>query len=500
MSSIFPLAAAEIRLRKDLGSDAGGVTAHTKLDDITLSVNGIQSNTSSLGGDISAVAGDVTTLLANLAIVDGVVDGIQADLDNTTDGLGALHTLILVNASTLTAIDGKADSIEGKVDNVKTVVDANSVHLTDIKTAIGDRNGSNLFTDIEVIKSQVDQIQNNTRTTIALLSEMEAPEIGQERIYKIQLNNYDVAGNPSEPESVPHVVVESFGGASRVANLVDDAGVAIVPNGGNYEMISDPGDGRYHINYKITDSHALNEGLLFTFSVTENATERLLDRVSRVVEDSTASFTPTDRNTINSISTDVGNVQSTADTIIFDISMLSGDVANNFSEIESNGNDISTLQSSIDDTQGAGFDTATDSLEAISNAIAALSANTSASQKVFEVTATTTSIAETESDMVALSVNSDYNIIKELRVIPTAGGCNEFSVQICEDSAGNAANTLLYFEKAKPDKGDLRLACDLIYINKDGSQSNKIFVKVTNEDATGGNTFNVVVRGIEASA
>ena len=61
---------------------------------------------------------------ANLATVDTVVDGIQTDLDNGTDGLGALKTLIdAVNTDLGNGTDGLG-ALKTLIDTIDTVVDA----------------------------------------------------------------------------------------------------------------------------------------------------------------------------------------------------------------------------------------------------------------------------------------------------------------------------------------------------------------------------------------
>ena len=71
----------------------------------------------------TAISDAALATAANLTTVDTVVDGIQTDLSNGTDGLGALKTLI-------DAVDTVADAVKAVTDNLP-----NSGALTDLATA-----------------------------------------------------------------------------------------------------------------------------------------------------------------------------------------------------------------------------------------------------------------------------------------------------------------------------------------------------------------------------
>jgi len=97
----------------DLGTDIAQLLTYTDiLDDAT---NGL-ANIKSL----------IDTLTTNVGTVDTVVDGIQTDLSNVTDGLGALRTLILANATLIGALDATA-----------TADDLSDIATTDIAAKVG---------------------------------------------------------------------------------------------------------------------------------------------------------------------------------------------------------------------------------------------------------------------------------------------------------------------------------------------------------------------------
>ena len=71
--------------------------------------------------DVTGIAGDAmrgtdsAATAANLATVDTVVDGIQTDLDNATDGLGALKTLIDAVQTTADAVETDTQDIQSRL-------------------------------------------------------------------------------------------------------------------------------------------------------------------------------------------------------------------------------------------------------------------------------------------------------------------------------------------------------------------------------------------------
>ena len=105
-----------------LGVNSSGHVSRATLCDTTT------TNSDMRGTDSGATA-------ANLATVDTVVDGIQTDLSNGTDGLGALKTLI-------DTVDTVADAVKAKTDQltftVSNQVDSNAVSAALTVAAIAD--------------------------------------------------------------------------------------------------------------------------------------------------------------------------------------------------------------------------------------------------------------------------------------------------------------------------------------------------------------------------
>lgn len=100
-----------------------------------------------LPATLATIAGyidtEIATIIANLATVDTVVDGIQTDLSNGTDGLGALKALI-------DTLDAVTDAV--KVDTAAILVDTNELQ-TDLT------NGGRLDLLIDDILADTNELQ-----------------------------------------------------------------------------------------------------------------------------------------------------------------------------------------------------------------------------------------------------------------------------------------------------------------------------------------------------
>jgi len=91
----------------------------------------------------TTIPATITTLTTNVATVDTVVDGIQTDLSNATDGLGAIKTAIdtantdLANGTDgLGALKALIDTIDTVVDGIQTDLSNGTDGLGAIKTAV----------------------------------------------------------------------------------------------------------------------------------------------------------------------------------------------------------------------------------------------------------------------------------------------------------------------------------------------------------------------------
>ena len=120
-------------IQTDLSNGTDGLGALKALiDTVDTVADAIKVVTDALpnSGSLSSLA-----TAANLATVDTVVDGIQTDLSNGTDGLGALKTLIDTVDTVVDAVKAKTDQLTFTVSNQ---VDSNALSAALTVAAIAD--------------------------------------------------------------------------------------------------------------------------------------------------------------------------------------------------------------------------------------------------------------------------------------------------------------------------------------------------------------------------
>ena len=509
MALNHPLTPVELLLRRDLGTHGdSGNEVHAKLDRAAFDLGNILTDTADIQPKIGVpvtgtLSGDIMALQADVDSIDSNVSSVLGSLGNAVYGLSALEAKIAIID---TVVDGIAatlgtpvgSSLSADIAAVKAETALIKTDTTNIISTIGTPIYGTVVADIADIASKVGGIQNNTRTTVAILDEFEMPPTGQTYFYLIQLNNFDSVGNMEAPDSAPTVTVVSFSGVNRSGNLVDDAGNP------STTMIFDS-EGRYHIRYKVTDSHPVNEGLLFTFDIIEGGVTRKIDRVARVVEEISSTFTAADRATLGDILTDTADMQpklgTPVTTISGDIAAVKSDTANIVAKDDVIDTNVSTALVEIAEIQSKDsnltFDRSTDSLEAIRDKLDAFSSSPSV-QDAMRAVKTSGSIPQGGSELVVLGstegvTSSDCNI-KEIRVVPSTQTSTSFTVEVFEDIA--ATLPLLQYTNANSSKGDLRLMLDLIFMNRNSIVSKNIYVKITNVTDASSSVFNVEIRGI----
>lgn len=511
-----PLVPTQRTLRMVLGQDGDtGVEAHAKLDRIKDDTQATLTDTAQMQpivGSASSyttgtIGGDLVLLntLLNNANVD--TDAILALLNDGGFGLQAIQNAITaaraVIDDTNTKIGTPTDTdIATDIANVQTVADSSETKIDGIITTLGTPATTSLGADNAEIISKIDQMQNNTRTTVAMLTEMEVPHTGTD-YFLIQLNNFDDVGNMLALNSLPTVTVKTFNGVDRTNNLVDDS------NNPSSTMILDS-LGRYHIRYAVAYDAVVNEGLLFTFTLKEGNPEvtRTIDRLSRVVEEVSSTFTANDRITLGEVLADTDSLQSTqVPAIDTRLTNTQTTVNADYALDQVIDGKADTIIADLDvvknkDTS-ATFDQSTDSLEALSERLDGLASDIAGITAVSSVTQSflakkiSGSLAQGASELVNLGtaegVRSPSSKIVELKVIPTTTTSTNFTVEVFEDSA--ATKLFARYKKAKANKGDLAIRVNLNYYNQDSTPSNNIYVKITNVADSSTSTFNVEVRG-----
>jgi hypothetical protein len=133
-----------------------GTTLNDKIDVIDGNVDSILTDTG------TTIPATITTLTTNVGTVDTVVDGIQTDLSNGTDGLGALKALI-------DTVDTVADGIQTDLSNgtdglgaLKSLIDTVDTNVDSVLTDTG----TTLNDALAVVDANVDAILVDTGTTL----------------------------------------------------------------------------------------------------------------------------------------------------------------------------------------------------------------------------------------------------------------------------------------------------------------------------------------------
>jgi len=212
--------------------------------------------------EIADILTDTGTTLNNL------IAAIQADMDNTTDGFGALKLLI----------DGVQNDLDNGADGLgalKTLLDTLIARLTAARAGYLDKLN---ITGNVAASSEVTAIQNNTRVRVMVPHTMERPDSGS-TAFKLHLYIYDEAGNMEAPDSAPTITAENETGTSRSANL----GVVTLESAGHYS-----------VTYTLASGDGI-EQLIFEWTVTEGAVARLHGSSAQVVDTSAVDFTSADR-------------------------------------------------------------------------------------------------------------------------------------------------------------------------------------------------------------
>ena len=170
---------------KDLVDNGYNTTSH-KINGVILA-DVCTTNTDMVGTDNAALATTALTnvtwtnakavfLNASIQTIDTVVDGIQTDLNNSTDGLGALKTLIDTNQTDLdTIIVDTGTDIPARFDGIEGTTFATA---TDSLEAIRNRGDDAWVTGAGGSSPTVEEIRSEMDTNSSRLSAIEADTTG----------------------------------------------------------------------------------------------------------------------------------------------------------------------------------------------------------------------------------------------------------------------------------------------------------------------------------
>lgn len=259
--------------------------------------------TGSLSGAVGSVAGNVGGNV--VGSVDSVVSGVTLADDSITAAkiaadagteiatavwasgtrtLSSFGTLIADIWAYATASIATAGSI-GKliVDNLNAAITSRMASYTQPTGFL-----AATFPGTVASSSEVTAIQNNTRTVIVVPEIIERPDSGTDT-YLVHLYLYDETGAMEAPDSAPTVALTNSAGIDRSARLGSTIGTLV-------------GTGHYKWAYTNTSTDTL-EQLLWEFSVTEGGATRLFGRNSILVDAVAVDFTSADRTVLNAAAT-----------------------------------------------------------------------------------------------------------------------------------------------------------------------------------------------------
>jgi len=150
-----------IKAITDALPDSGALTTINNyvdlIDDATNGLAAIKAEVEGLAG--AAMRGtDNAATEAKQDIIDTVVDGIQTDLSNVTDGLGALKALIDANKTAIDAIQTDLDNGTDGLGALKTEIDANETKIDTVDTVVDgiQTDLSNATDGLGALKTEID--------------------------------------------------------------------------------------------------------------------------------------------------------------------------------------------------------------------------------------------------------------------------------------------------------------------------------------------------------
>lgn len=321
------------------------------------------------------------------------------------------HASIKITNHDIESVGGDVVSIES---TVNSVVHGNAA----LKTKLDGMEGSGFATGsdslkaikdylVNTIQTSISQIQNNVSISVSLSTQMLRPSTGSVS-FQIFVDLYDNTGNLEDPDDQDSpngawvsVDVTDESGNDRTGNL---SGLNGGTTHGGLKWMTRNAQGRFQCAYDVANTHDL-EQLNFAFDFEEGGVPKGTRRSSVVTGSADLSGTVDNiYNEVTDVTYGLSAIKTLMDTyqtanqadltnIETKIDTVDTVVDNNYSEltnvtyglsalqvlIAGIDTDLTTIEGKIDTAQadltaikGAGFNGAEDSLEAISDAIAAI--------------------------------------------------------------------------------------------------------------------------------
>lgn len=286
--------------------------------------------------------------------------------------------------------------VEGKIDLIQTDVTAIKSDVTSIKSTVEDTNTevkspthglSEIKNVVDALSTALGQIQNNTRFTVTMPTQMVILATGV-KAYRLWVALFDTAGNLEDPDGAITVSIENDQGANRNDYLKDSVA------SGTVNMTQDS-TGIYYIDIEIPDT-AVEEQNIYFFNYVENTIPLTQVRTTNLIQEVNASGLALEatsqsiKTTVETMAPQIADIQTKINDAGFGLSAIRNAITAVQTVVDGNNTlltdptvglanlkailDLKASQASVDaldtkiddDVKGTGFDQAEDTLHQIS--------------------------------------------------------------------------------------------------------------------------------------
>lgn len=269
-------------------------------------------------------------------------------------------------------VDGNVDTVLTQTTDIQSKVNNGTYGLAAIQSLVS------------AVQSAVGNIQNNTRFSASVPSDLIRPPSGS-ITYRVPISLFDTNGDMEDPDSNQiAVTIANSAGVSRKSYL---SGYVDEPTPLYATRV---GKGDYYVDVVLPNTATVEE-LIFAFSYNEGAVPYVQRRVGNVVADVQSSgfalettaqtiLADTDeiqqkinngtyglaalRNAVDAAQLDIDAILAELASGVYGLSAIKTAVDTKASQAS-----VNAIQTDVDDIQGAGFATGTDSLKQISSRV-----------------------------------------------------------------------------------------------------------------------------------
>jgi archaellum component FlaC len=483
----YPTNFAQEDFRESVGFDGDAAPKlHGKVDNANSTLSQVNSTTQNIKTTIGTPSNG--TVSQDIADVKAAVDGVQNDLDNSTDGLGAIKDAVDLNTQKLDQNSTKLDNLSNDVSTVDGKVDDVKTDTQSILDKIGTPAHNTLADGQAAIEAKIDGLTNDNTFCIYMPEQLEKPKNGDPaKYYQILVDHKNSSGAMDDFDNSPEISLKNVNGDDRNNMLVDDSGTQTTT------MVHDD-TGLYHLNIEVSDGSVV-ENLIATITAVEGGTTRIKRVPCRVDESFTDHFNTNDRNVINATKTDTTNILSELDDIDTQLQDIEDKVDSVQATSDQIHSDTQNILNNCDEIKGAGWTDET--LKAIYDKIVEVS---NASDNSIIATKSSGSISQGNSELVEITSTEGFDTITAkldtLKITSTTSTCLNFRVSIYED----LNRTKLWYKvsnitTANSNNGIIVSLRNRTYTNQESTPTKSIYVLIENLVDTDSTIFDIEIRG-----